>query len=122
MDAIIVDTSSIVFAAGNGIDVFAAILEQMPGTAIMVSRGVINELERLAGPGSKKGKAARLGLRILRAHRVDVLRDDGYVDSWIERESAGRKCWVCTNDRALKGKLKGLGVRVASVSPKGILR
>lgn len=122
MQELIVDTSAIIFAAENSVDVFASILDRMPGYAILVSKGVVNELERLSGSRTGKGRAAKLGLRILRAHAVTVLKDESYVDSWIGRESVRRKCEVCTNDRALKERLRRLNVRVVSVSPKGILR
>ena len=122
MQELIVDTSAIVFAAENSVDVFASILDQLPGYDILISKGVVNELERLSGSKTRKGRAAKLGLRILRAHTVTVLKDESYVDSWIGKESARRKCDVCTNDRALKERLRRLKVRVVSVSPKGILR
>ncbi len=122
MQELMIDTSSIVFAAGNGTDVFAAIEEQMPGSTILLSTGVVKELGRISVSRSKNRKAAALALLMLRTHRVRVLHDDSYVDSWIVEESANRKCDVCTNDRALKERLRKAGIRVFSVSAKGILR
>lgn len=122
MQELILDTSSIVFAAGNGTDVFAAIEEQMPGSAILLSKGVVRELNRISASKSRSGKAAALALQMLRQHKIHVLDDNSYVDSWIVREGSARKCAVCTNDKELKKKLRGAGVRVVSVSAKGILR
>lgn len=122
MKQMIVDTSSIVFVAGSGTDIFAAIEERMPGTEVIVSNGIVEELERIAGSPSSSKKAAKLALKFITRHKIKMMKGSGEVDVWIAREGESRKCAVCTNDIGLKEELKRRKVEVLSAGSNGILR
>ncbi len=122
MQSIIVDTSAIVFAAENGVDIFATIEQRLPGCTMVVSTGIIEELERISGSALASKKAARLALEMMDAHKIKVLKGGNEVDAWIVKESSARKWSVCTNDIGLKKELKKRKVEVLSASSNGILR
>ena len=122
MQSIIVDTSAIIFAAENRVDIFKAIEEQMPGAEIILSNGIMEEIEMLTAAGGERKKHAKVALGLVEKHKIKMLKDHSYVDGWIVKESAERKCVVCTNDIALKEELKKAKIKVLSVSGSGILR
>ncbi len=121
MRCIIVDTSSILFGFYHHIDIFDKILDEMLGYKIIISKGVIRELEKLAN--SRKQKPyAEVALSSVQRHKIEILENDSNVDSWIMEESAKNGCVVCTNDMDLKRRLKSKGVSVVSLSLSGRLK
>ena len=122
MQSIIVDTSAIIFAIENRKDIFASIEEYMPGSQILISNGIMEELEMISASRNENRKAAKAALALLAKHNIKALKDHTYVDDWIVRESRMRKCAVCTNDAELRKKLKAEKIKVVSVSWNGILR
>ncbi len=122
MQSIIVDTSAIVFAMENRKDIFDSIEERMPGARILISNGIVEELEMIAASGNENRKSAKMALALLVKHNIDALKDHSYVDDWIVKESVKRSCVVCTNDIELKSRLKNAKIEVLSVSAMGILR
>lgn len=120
MRKIILDTSSILFAFSNKLDIFSLVEERLDSKAV-VSEGIISELKRLSARRNKEGNAARLSLQIIKKHGVEVLKNDQKVDDFLVR--AGTEgMTVCTNDIGLKNRLKSKGVRPLSVSKSGVLR
>jgi rRNA-processing protein FCF1 len=122
MQAVIVDTSAIIFALENRKDIFASIEQAMPGSQILISNGIVEELEMIAASENKNRKSARAALALLAKHNIKPVGDHSYVDDWIVRESRMRRCAVCTNDMELKKRLKADKIKVLSVSWNGILR
>ena len=122
MQSIIVDTSAILFAMENRKDIFSSIEESMPDFQILVSNGIVEELEMIAASGNENKKAAKAALVLLDKHSIKALKNHSYVDDWILRESELRQCAVCTNDMELKRRLKEARIKVLSVSWNGILR
>ena len=123
MHYIILDTSSILFAAANRKDAFKAIEERFPNCKIMISKGVIRELRGISSNAGRKGSSARLSLEMLGYKKVNVDNVSGNVDSWIFRKasSPGVRA-VVTNDDQLARKLRGGGTAVFKVSRDGFLR
>lgn len=122
MPYIIVDTSSIIFALSNNIDIFTKI-RGMTSLRIMVSKGVINELKRLASGRSRYAKHARVAISLLNSNpHIRVEQDSSYVDSWIQQTARQLSCSVCTNDIRLKRALKESKISVYSISRDGHLR
>jgi rRNA-processing protein FCF1 len=121
MKSILVDTSSIVFALSNNKDIFAVIEEKLEAK-VVISQGIVRELQRLGSKRNKEGRAAKLAMEIMRLHDIEVLPDIEKVDDFIVKTGAAGKMAVCTNDLGLKKRLLGVGVRALSVSQKGILR
>lgn len=122
MQYLIVDTSSIVFALSNKVDPFAEI-RSMPSTQILISKGVLRELRKLASGRGRYAKYARAAISLLNSNpHIRVEQDSGYVDSWIQHTASRMSCSVCTNDIKLKRALKAKKIKVYSISRDGRLR
>ncbi len=119
---VIADTSSILYAMSQRKDLFAIIAEELPGATILVSRGVITELEKLSKSKRKNSRDAKASLQALASASPEIAEDYSYVDEWIASESAKRECMVITNDAALKRRLRRSGARTLSVAFGGRLR
>lgn len=120
MDSIIVDTSSILFAFSNKIDIFKEIETQLSLKPV-ISQGVVNELNRMASSNKEEKKYAKVALTLIESREISTEKESGYVDRWI-LESAKKFGSVCTNDIKLKRSLKEKGINVYSVSIGGKLR
>ncbi len=122
MECVIVDTSSILFALHNRKDVFSAIRYEMPRASLLVSRGVFSELMHLKKGHGSTGRNARIALSLLKSASVKITLDSSDVDSWIFREAVRRRCMVCTNDTALKARLRRRGIKTFRITKEGRLR
>ncbi len=123
MQYIILDTSSILFAAANRKDAFRAVAERFSDSRILISKGVKRELAGISSNKGRKGAAARLSLEMLGYKKVNVDNVSGNVDSWIVTKASSRGVRaVVTNDDQLARKLRGRGVMVFKVSREGFLR
>ena len=120
MHRAILDTSSIVYAFLNKIDIFEAVSDQL-GARPILSSGVLNELRMLAAKGKNESRGARVALEMMKKHNPEIIEDDRRVDEWII-EYSDNADYVCTNDSKLKHVLKGKGRQVISVSEDGRLR
>ncbi|MDE1767813.1 MAG: hypothetical protein KGH67_02275 [Candidatus Micrarchaeota archaeon] len=120
MNRIILDTSSILFALSNKIDLFKKVEEQLSYEPV-VSAGVIKELSKMAESRQKNSKYASVALLLIKRYNVKVENNDDYVDRWI-LSSAKAFQNVCTNDIKLKRQLSSQGVNTYSISRGGSLR
>ena len=118
---IIIDTSSIIFGFSRGFDVFNAAEESLPGYTMVVSNGVLRELDSIGRSKRKSAKYAIVGRREAKK-RCSVDEDNDEVDSWILFKAGKSGCTVCTNDMELKRKLKENGAQVVSMGANGELR
>jgi rRNA-processing protein FCF1 len=116
---VILDTNALLVPHQHKVDVFAEIgrILSEPYELVTLS-GVVDELGRLAGPGSRDGVAARIALQLLGARAVRVVPSEGHVDRAIIAFAAENKAVVCTNDGELRSKLRKKGVRVLSMRGK----
>ncbi len=122
-NCIIIDTSSILFAASNRKDIFEAVRENFPGFTMVISEGIVRELSNHSNAGGKTAGSAGLALMIIdKTAGMQIEKSTGYVDDWIVREWKKRRCIVCTNDIKLKKRLREIGASVLSVTRAGILR
>ncbi|MGC8547864.1 MAG: hypothetical protein ACP5MC_02605 [Candidatus Micrarchaeia archaeon] len=117
---ILVDTSAILFALRNTKNVFDALLEKFPHAEIVVSLGVVSELKKFAKGSTGISAYARFALKDIASRKLSVVNDSRLPDLWLLDSAAGSV--VCTNDTALKMKLKEKGIKVLSISKSGILR
>jgi rRNA-processing protein FCF1 len=123
MQYLIIDTSSIVFALSNNVDIFQMVKDELPGTTILISNGIVNELKGIAKKRGKNGKYASVAISLLNSHNnIRIEQNKGYVDSWILMESRQLPCSVCTNDTKLKKALRQNKIKVYSISRNGTLR
>lgn len=119
---IILDTSSILFALSIKKDAFEAAREQYPDYDIVLSRGIIKELKKLAATKKKEGRDARTALLMLPRKRFILNRNEGYVDKWILKEAEATGALVCTNDTRLRKALKAEGRSAFAIGMGGQFR
>ncbi len=118
---ILVDTSSILFGFENKKSVFESIYDGLAGYEPEVSKGIINELNRISDRRSKKGLAASAALSEISAKKVKISNISDYPDSWIAREARLHpEIAVVTNDTRLARSIRG--VMVFKMSRDGILK
>lgn len=120
MESIIVDTSSILFALSNKMDIFEKISEQLQLKPI-VSKGVVRELTAMSRGKAATRKYAKVAIGLIEWHSVKIDPDNTYVDDWILRVAKKTGC-VCTNDTKLRGALREKGINVYAISISGQLR
>jgi len=102
LDRVIVDTSSILLGFENGKSVFEAIIGQLGARSVLVSKGIINELDTISKSKGTRGADARAALRELSLKKIRIEADSKYPDSWImERAAESGVSAVVTNDTKL---------------------
>lgn len=86
----------------------------------VVSSRSVDELEHIGRLAGKDGMAARLALKMLSANkdRIDIVQNDQEVDDWIVIYSKENRAIVCTNDSALRRRLKAAKVKVAAMKSR----
>ncbi len=121
MRYMIVDTSSILFGLSNRKDVFGAVADDAARLPL-ISEGVVRELRLIERRKGRNSGYAAAALSLIGAARVEIAKDSSPVDEWIESEARKRGCQVCTNDSALKRKLKRAGITAFRMTRSGSLR
>jgi len=123
---ILLDTNFLMMPYKDGIDIFREIdrlMADKQGYELCITKGVENELERIAGAAKGENKvAASLGIQLIADKKVKVIgADAGFsADSEIlaiAQENPAATV-VCTNDKALKRRLRDIGVAVMSMRTK----
>ncbi len=125
-NTVIVDTSSILYAASKKSDPFEAIRDTVSDAEILLSSGVINELRMISK--RKKGQwiYAGFALSLIKTHNTKgdilIINSRSNVDAWIAGVAKEKDSYVCTNDSKLREVLKKRGVRVLTISEDGTVR
>ena len=117
---IIVDTSSILFALSNKVDIFNAIKEDL-GLDPVISRGVVKELQKFSESSKGSSRYAKVALQLIDKYGIKTDPDSDYVDNWILSKAKDMDN-VCTNDTKLRNALRGKGVKVYVISRSGEFR
>lgn len=113
---VIIDTNFFQLVPVFRKDIFEDIREITGDCEYIISLGIIKELENLA----EKDMRARIPLKLLqrkiKERKVTVESEKGDVDAWIinyalRLKNNGEEVYVCTNDAALRKRLKTIGVR-----------
>ena len=120
MERVIVDSSSILFALSNKVDLFEKIAGRFPDLRACVPSGVVRELGEIANGRRRESTHARIGLEIIGKSGIEIIRSSGYVDDWIVKNSRKTDI-VCTNDTELRRRLKARGIIATSISRGGRL-
>ncbi len=118
---IVLDTSSILFGFSNSVNVFSKAQEHFPGCTIVLSNGVISELEKLSKGNSKVSGYARIALLEIDAYKqkIEIEKSRMYVDKWIEAKSRHAGYIICTNDTALRKRIRKGAAKVFALSRSG---
>jgi rRNA-processing protein FCF1 len=112
MRAVVLDTNALMMPYQFGINIEKEINRLLGICRIIVPHTVIEEMERLTEEGGEIGRAAQLGLSIIRKRGFRLMEsenkgDDGILETAIKIEGA-----VCTNDKGLKARAKELQLPV----------
>ncbi|MEM3399932.1 MAG: hypothetical protein QXP42_03800 [Candidatus Micrarchaeia archaeon] len=117
MQKIFVDTNFLMSILKYKIDIFSELDRLVGGKyTLVVSRGVLREIENLGKGKGKSGAAARLATSLINRKCI-VEEHDGDVDAWL----CGVTGIVCTNDKELCKKLRANGKRIIVVRGKSKL-
>lgn len=96
--------------------------EEYPGYEIVISKGIIKELKRLASTKKKNARDARTALLMLKGKSYLLDKDEGYADEWIIRKAVGAGALVCTNDTKLRRRLRSRGTNAVALGIGGRFR
>ena len=115
-----VDTNMLLVPFQFGVDIFEEIRRLIPNARIVVLKGTIRELNKIAEQGTKEKKYVTLAKKLLDINRVEIIDRDGPVDSELVR-LAREGAIVATNDRELKKRVWEAGGRVIALREKNRL-
>ena len=115
---VIIDTNFLLIPHSYKIDIFNELdyLIEIHHKYV-VSTKTIKELEKIAENKGKTGAGAGLALKIIEARKdkIEIIHSGMPVDEWIEKYAKETGAIVCTNDKALKNKLKESDIKVISL-------
>ncbi|KAA0000775.1 MAG: hypothetical protein FE047_00790 [Thermoplasmata archaeon] len=108
MRAVVLDTNALMMPYQFGINLEKELTRLLGMCRIIVPVTVVEEMERLAEKGGKVGRAAQLGLSIIKKRGFRLMEtenrgDDGVIETALKMEAA-----IVTNDKELKKKAKEL--------------
>ncbi len=112
-----------IFAMQHRKDPFKALEAKYPDKAILISDGVVRELEGIAVGKGKKAAAARSCIEILKLKNVKVDNINSNVDRWVlARAQRGDVYCVVTNDTELFRRLHSAKIAAFKLSKNGLLK
>jgi len=120
MRQIILDTNFLLIPSQFSVDIFSEIRRICNFSyRIYVVDKTIDELERLGMGKSRDARGAKLGLELMKAKKVGVIKTDrkGYVDDLIV-SIVKRGDVVATQDIGLKRRVKKKGARIITMRQK----
>ncbi|MDN5358167.1 MAG: uncharacterized protein PWP76_10 [Candidatus Diapherotrites archaeon] len=117
---VVVDTNMLLVPFQFGVDVFEEIRRLVPNARIVVLKGSIRELDKIAQQGVKERKYVTLAKKLISINRVEIIDREGPVDTELVR-LAKEGAIVATNDRELKRRVWEAGGRVIALREKNRL-
>ena len=87
----------------------------------VISSRTLNELRKIGKSKGKNGVAARLAVKIVENNNIDIIKNEMGVDDWIVSYAKETGAIVCTNDSALRRRLKPLRIKVVAVKSRSRL-
>jgi len=117
---VLIDTNMLLVPGQFGVDVFSELSRIINSAYCAVTlQENVHELEKIAASGnSKDAKSAALGLKLVEM-KLDVIPSDKPGDeAIIEFAKQKPDCIVCTNDKELRDRLLGIGIRVICMREK----
>ncbi|HEC88198.1 MAG TPA: hypothetical protein ENI52_02660 [Thermoplasmata archaeon] len=112
MRAVVLDTNALMMPYQYGINIEKELTRLLGICRIIVPRTVVEEIEKLSEEEGKIGRAAKLGLSIIkkrgfRLMETENMGDDGVLETAIKMDAA-----ILTNDKELKNKARELNLPI----------
>lgn len=106
MRAVVLDTNALMMPYQFGINIEKELNRLLGICRIIIPRTVVEEMERLAEEEGEVGRAAKLGLSIIKKKGFRLVEtenkgDDGVIETALKMDAA-----IVTNDKELKKKAK----------------
>jgi rRNA-processing protein FCF1 len=114
------DTNMLLVPFQFGVDIIDEVQRLVPGAKLVVIRGTISELNRIAKQGVKEKKYSMLAKKLIEVNHIEILPEDGPVDTKLVK-LAEKGVIIATNDRELKRRVKEVGGRVIYLREKNRL-
>ncbi len=111
MQILVVDANFLMSAYRFKVDSLLALRDLVGEYGLVTSSSVMAELEGLSRSKSPSGKGAAHALETLRGAGAKVIRTSKNADEWILDYCSSTGALACTNDAALRKRLREAGVR-----------
>ncbi|MEA2055048.1 MAG: twitching motility protein PilT [Candidatus Thermoplasmatota archaeon] len=117
MRTVILDTNALMIPYQSGINIEREIIRLLGICRIIVPSSVVEEMERLANEDGKTGRAAKLGLNIIKKRGFRLMEtkskgDDGVIETALKMDGA-----IVTNDKELRKRAKEMNLPI--IYPRG---
>ncbi|KAA0001104.1 MAG: twitching motility protein PilT [Thermoplasmata archaeon] len=117
MRTVILDTNALMIPYQSGINIEKEITRLLGICRIIVPSSVVEEIEQLANEDGGTGRAAKLGLSIIKKRGFRLMEtenkgDEGVIETALKMEGA-----IVTNDKELQKRAKELKLPI--IYPKG---
>jgi len=117
MRAVVLDTNALMIPYQSGINIEKELTRLLGICRIIVPSSVVEEMERLAGEDGGTGRAAKLGLSIIKKRGFRLMEteskgDDGVLETALKMDGA-----VVTNDRELQERARKMNLPI--IYPRG---
>jgi len=112
MRAVVLDTNALMMPYQFGINIEKELNKLLGICRIIIPRTVVEEMEKIAEGGGEAGRAAKLGLSIIKKKGFRLVEteskgDDGVLETAVKMDAA-----IVTNDKELKKKAKQMNLPV----------
>lgn len=112
MRAVVLDTNALMMPYQYGINIEKELTRLLGICRIIIPRTVVEEIEKLSEQEGKIGRAAKLGLSIIKKRgfrlvETENMGDDGVLETAIKMDAA-----ILTNDKELKNKARELNLPI----------
>ncbi|MDD3492680.1 MAG: hypothetical protein PHZ19_04195 [Candidatus Thermoplasmatota archaeon] len=117
MKTVILDTNALMIPYQEGINIEKELARLLGICRIIVPSSVVEEMELLASQDGTVGRAAKLGLSIIKKRGFRLMEtqfkgDEGVLETALKMDGA-----VVTNDRELKQRAKEMNLPI--IYPRG---
>ncbi len=117
MRAVVLDTNALMIPYQSGINIEREITRLLGICRIIVPISVVEEIEKLANKDGGTGRAAKLGLSIIKKRGFRLMEtenkgDDSVLETALKMEGA-----IVTNDKELQQRAKEMNLPI--ICPRG---
>ncbi|MFH1447992.1 MAG: PIN domain-containing protein [Candidatus Micrarchaeota archaeon] len=122
MQTLVVDANFLMSAYRFKVDAIDELGRLVAGSfRLVTSTSIILELERISEKKGVAGPQARYALSMIRKRGIRIMRTSKEADYWIEEYCSGTGAIACTNDAALRKRLKKNGIKTIALRGKSRL-